>query len=134
MGLKHLEFHSHLCLFQVIKTSFVLKLVRCVLNGIINTTPSLLSGCIEGRSCFIQSGVSLLLPQSIFRSQLSFRKRIHTCPYSWTLGIVFYENQNGSKTSFIFSSHSLKYAIIKGRFWKQSFISECRLESNRQLC
>lgn len=41
LGLKHLEFHSHLCPFQMIKTSFVLRLVHCVLSGIINMTPSI---------------------------------------------------------------------------------------------
>jgi RNAse (barnase) inhibitor barstar len=37
LDLKHLEFHLHLCSFQMIKMSFVLNLVHCVLNGIINT-------------------------------------------------------------------------------------------------
>lgn len=37
LELKHLEFHLHLCPFQMIKTSFVLKLVHCVLSSIINT-------------------------------------------------------------------------------------------------
>lgn len=37
LELKRLALHSHLCPFQIIKASFVLKLVHCVLSRIMNT-------------------------------------------------------------------------------------------------
>lgn len=121
LELKHLEFHSHLCPFQMIKTSFVLKLVHCVLSGIINTWHHrFLSGWVEGRPLLYPetSGVLLLLAHIILPSQASFKKRIGTCPWFWTFRTVFYQVRMEVKSLIIISSYSLNYVIIKGTFLK----------------
>lgn len=125
LGLKHLEFHSQLCPFQIIKTSFVLKLVHCALNSIINTWHhQFLSDCGEWRPLLYPeiSGVLCLPSHSIFQSHTSFqkkKKRIHNCPCFWTFGIVFFKNQKEGTTSLQLAASLQNMPFLKGSFWRQ---------------